>query len=186
VGRTDLSPQFKIVAWALALFRNAKTGCCNPSYLALADRAGTSERSAKRAIARLEELGLIAVTRTRGGRKNDRNQYTLILPQGVTERTPQGVTNKGCQNERQGLSELCHPNKKENKIPCGTPPEYPQGRRETRACAREAPLTGGGADAPADHFKRDSVVPFLLCREKTKKPGRVFSRCWHLRCIEGL
>jgi hypothetical protein len=101
VGRTDISPKFKIVAWALALFRNAKNGCCNPSYLGLAKRAGVSERTAKRAIALFEKLGFLAVTHSHGGRKSNRNEYTLILPQGVSAQTPQGVSGK----TRRGVSE---------------------------------------------------------------------------------
>jgi hypothetical protein len=64
-ARTDISPHFKVIAWALALFRNAENGQCDPSYLGLARKAGASESTAKRAIAAFERMGLIAVEQSR-------------------------------------------------------------------------------------------------------------------------
>ena len=118
-ARADLTPVYKIVAWALALFRNIKTGRCDPSCGGLAKRAGVSERTVKRAITEFERLGLLAVDRSSGGASSNRNHYRLLLPQGVSDVTPQGVSGRarrGVQTGQRGVSELCHPNTKRNML----------------------------------------------------------------------
>ena len=74
-ARTDISPIYKTIAWALALHRNVENGRCDPSYLGLAKTAGASERTANRAITEFERLGLIAVERTPFAGRGQRNRY---------------------------------------------------------------------------------------------------------------
>jgi hypothetical protein len=85
-ARRDLSSVFRLVAWALALFRSVETGRCDPSYGGLAKRAGVSEITAKRAIAELESLKLIAVKRTAGGSSASRNSYRFLF-EGVSDQS---------------------------------------------------------------------------------------------------
>src|SRR5437588_1591391 len=102
VARTDLNPIYKVVLWRLALHYNFETGRCDPSYLRLATGVGVSERTAKRAIAKAEQLGLLAIERNGRGSRHDRNHYSFVHDEGVSSQTPlepQGVSSqstKGC------------------------------------------------------------------------------------------
>ena len=80
-ARTDISAAFKAVAWRLVLHRNVKAGRCDPSYAGLASGSGTSESTARRAIAKFISLGLIEMERSGGGRAI-RNHYRLIIQKG--------------------------------------------------------------------------------------------------------
>ena len=102
VARKDLTSAFKSIAWVLALHRNVDSGRCDPSFKTLGDESGTSESTAKRAIARFERLGMIAVERTAGG-NNHSNHYRLTMPPGVSN-TDTLEQAQGCQTGRSGVS----------------------------------------------------------------------------------
>jgi len=57
--RVDLSPRAKLVAAALDMFCNPKTGQCNPELDKLMQATGTSKTSLHRAMVELIEAGLI-------------------------------------------------------------------------------------------------------------------------------
>jgi hypothetical protein len=63
----------------LLLFQNRKTGRCNPSYDAIAERMGGSRRTAIRAAAELVKAGYLSWQGTRGGAKNT-NRYVFRIP----------------------------------------------------------------------------------------------------------
>ncbi len=157
-ARTDIAPKLKIVAWALALFRNVENGRCDPSYAGLAERAGASESTAKRAIAALERLGLIAVERTPGGAKDKRNAYRLLMPEGVSKQTPLGVSGRGVRRGSAGVSELRHTNTKKNNKGLGCASHTPsplerelRASRESISPDRAGRLDGAGRSGFEDH-----------------------------------
>jgi hypothetical protein len=86
-ARADLTPAEKLIALRLALYRNVESGRCDPSLAGLANSAGVNVRTARRAIAKLEQLGLIVVERTPGG-SGHRNYYHLIVPENGGSETP--------------------------------------------------------------------------------------------------
>ena len=64
------------LAIAIAMDLNVKSGRCDPSYARQSKASGIPERTAYRLVALLEQMGWIAVQRTRG---RLRNQYFLVL-----------------------------------------------------------------------------------------------------------
>jgi hypothetical protein len=118
LARADLKPAVKNVALRLALYRNIKDGTCNPSYATLAAGAAVSERTAMRAVAQLERMGLVVVERSTGGSRANTNNFRLLkAAEGVTRESPQGVTKTAARGDRAGrggVTELCHPNTEEN------------------------------------------------------------------------
>jgi Helix-turn-helix domain len=122
-ARTDLRPIFKSVAWALALFP-----FIDPSYSKLAEWAGVSERTAKRAIAEMERLGLIEVTRTPGYAHDERNQYYLLMPEGLVSSQTLGVSSQTPDN---GVS-----SRVKWGVHCGTEDPNSTKGRERAAAAR--------------------------------------------------
>jgi hypothetical protein len=124
----SLSPILRVVGMRLAHYYNGKTGQLNPSYATLARKCGTTERTAQKAVAALKSLGWIAPTRTSGGRHDNTNDFTLLIPpRRVSERTPvsakprkvTGVQLSGARVSR-SVSDGCpggHPNSvRENSV----------------------------------------------------------------------
>ena len=70
-----LPPAQKAVLVALA-FRCSLKGQCNPSVGRLANDTGYSERSVRVALADLERCGILAISRTDGGRRRT-NSYRI-------------------------------------------------------------------------------------------------------------
>jgi hypothetical protein len=70
--------QFKVAYVLLFQFHNSQNGALYPSYAQQATAAGVSEATAKRSVKILEELGILIVKRTDGGR-NRPNSYTLKM-----------------------------------------------------------------------------------------------------------
>jgi hypothetical protein len=144
IAASGLRPAVKLVAWRVALFRNVKNGRCDPSYAAIASGTGVSKRSAIRAIATLEKAGWLIVDRGNGRGKS--NQFHLTIPaervtlesrfptQKGDNTTAERVTSEIKKSDRprqKKVTELCHPNIKENK-------KEQEGERE-RAQGRAAP-----------------------------------------------
>jgi hypothetical protein len=78
---TELSFAAKSAATVmLLLFQNRKTGQCNPSYDAIAERMGGSRRTAIRAAAELVKAGYLSWEGTRGGTSNHTNRYVFRIP----------------------------------------------------------------------------------------------------------
>lgn len=75
----DLPVKEKMTLMMLANRTNHDTGRCDPSHKRLARDCGMSESSVKRAIAMLEELGLIEIESRKVGDVNLPNQYVLKL-----------------------------------------------------------------------------------------------------------
>ena len=106
IPRTVLKDAYKVVLWRLALHRNRETGRCDPSELTLAKGAGVSLRTVKRAIAKGEELGLLAIGRSNSGLHYDHNSYRF-LHEGVSSQTPVGgeMEDEGASSQTpQGVS----------------------------------------------------------------------------------
>ncbi len=112
-ARADLSPEHKVVLLRLALYRNPGSGQCNPAYSRLAEDAGVCERTAKYAIAKAGQLGLIAVARARAsGDHKDFNHYKFIYrgaltctaddSTGVHQHAPR-ATNRGARQDQSGV-----------------------------------------------------------------------------------
>jgi len=127
-----LSPVLRVVGMRLAHFYNGETGQLNPSYALLAAECDTTERTAKKAVAAFRRLGMIADTRSSGGRQDATNDFTLIIsyrrdlrsvrantPTGVRANTPRGVR-AGSGGVSSSTSEGCppgHPNSvRENSV----------------------------------------------------------------------
>jgi hypothetical protein len=148
-ARTDLTAAEKLIAWQLALFRNFKHDLCNPGYGGLAEAAGVSERTAIRAVAKLDRLGLIRVDRTAGGNASATNHYHFAMPLGVTRAAGAGVTKaamKGDRPSRRGVTKPCHANLEENLV--GDAKASPNNReRETSVARPRDDLSLGGAGA---------------------------------------
>src|SRR5262249_19274435 len=79
LARPDLTNAEKVIAIRLALFRNIRTGLCNPSYGRLAKDACVNVSTAKRAIAALEALRFLTVYRTKNNdaSEHERNRYSF-------------------------------------------------------------------------------------------------------------
>jgi hypothetical protein len=184
-------PSLKAFAWALALYRNADNGRCDPSYAGLAKAAGVSERTAIRLIHTIERMGWIAIER--GGGAGHCNQFTFIIPTGkrVTDSCHSFSAEKGDKSSREPakkgdkstpktLTPMCHPNK-ENNIPCVS--DETQGMERERAQERAdyplgAPTPDGGApgivepgDCGTDSEKISSLSFAAASKEKTRSDG---------------
>jgi hypothetical protein len=151
-ARTDLTPAIKVVLLRLALHHNVKSDRCDPSYGTLAAGAGVSERTAIRAIAEAESKGLIAVTRTTGGRHANTNSFRFILPDGVTQPSPQGVTRKAPTGDTAGqdgvtpVSPKYEREQEREQNPVGDAIASPNGRgRESDVLAHVSDPGGAGA-----------------------------------------
>lgn len=97
----------KMVLLMLANRTNGDTGRCDPSHQRLAEDCGMSVSTVKRAIAQLEEAGLLEVeTRTLHG-VNLPNQYLLNLDRVGSERTdPRSQGTQGVGSHRPTKQEL--------------------------------------------------------------------------------
>ncbi|MGH6824361.1 helix-turn-helix domain-containing protein [Methyloceanibacter sp.] len=67
-----------IGATLLLYFHNTQTGRCFPSYPQLAEKAGVTENTAKRAVSRMKAFGHVEFEKNTGGR-NRRNEYLFDL-----------------------------------------------------------------------------------------------------------
>ena len=87
--RRDVSAVAKVVYAVLKCYENKKTGKCDPSQNMLADDAGASIGSVKRAIKQLVDARIIEADRTPG---SSRNAYRFLDPR-VQNDTMPGVQN---------------------------------------------------------------------------------------------
>lgn len=74
-----LPTNLKMVLIMLANRTNHDTGRCDPSHKRLADDCGMSVSTVKRAIDKLEEMGLLTIELRKNGSVNLPNQYVLHL-----------------------------------------------------------------------------------------------------------
>jgi len=77
------SPQFNVLR-ALAHHMNEETGQCNPGIKLLGQECGLSDTAVKEAIAALETVGYVEVSRAGRGGKLHSNRYHLRLDQVLT------------------------------------------------------------------------------------------------------
>ena len=77
--RGDLFPTEVLVLLALADFENKDTGRLNPSVRGIAAKCHLSDSAVKRGLERLEVIGAIDRSRTKGGNSTTTNTYTLPL-----------------------------------------------------------------------------------------------------------
>ena len=91
----------KVVALRLSNHLNLKTGRCDPGHDTLANECGVDERTSKRAVKALLEVGLIERKR----RRSTSNSYVLVLPENIEQiinddfdrsESDTHVTSKGC------------------------------------------------------------------------------------------
>ncbi|MFS0562548.1 helix-turn-helix domain-containing protein [Terribacillus sp. 179-K 1B1 HS] len=73
-------PVQKLVYAVLCMYANNKTMKSHPSIPTLAKKCCCSENSVRAALAKLESLELISVTRRKKGGVNFSNEYTLWVP----------------------------------------------------------------------------------------------------------
>ena len=157
---SDLSPAVVKVAIRLALFRNIKSGRCDPSYAALAEGAHVSERTAIRAIGKLERDGWLTIDRGNG--RGNRNQFALTLPpervtleSGFTaekgdSREAERVTErvkKGDRARQKRVTQLCHSNTKENMLGLLQSPQHKR-ERDVRLRSHLIPIRAAGGLMP--------------------------------------
>ena len=83
--QTTGSTHTKCALWALADFLNQKSGKCNPSYAALAEKAEMSVAAIKLHIGKLKALGLIEVHHVFAGKKKQvTNRYVINYQTGLS------------------------------------------------------------------------------------------------------
>lgn len=73
-------PIQKLVYSILCMYADNRTTKSHPSVGTIAAKCRCSENSVRSALKRLEELGLIGITRRKSGPKNDTNEYELYIP----------------------------------------------------------------------------------------------------------
>ena len=158
--RRDLSATVRLAAWALALRRNAKSGRCDPSYADLADHMGNvSTRTAIRAVRALERAGLVALVRDHGRR----NQFTFLMPEGVTEFCQGSAAERGDKPAMSGVTSRCHPNMRK------PPTEVSEQRERENAHAREA--SRSAARAPVGAASEERTEPAAARPAGSAKPA---------------
>jgi hypothetical protein len=142
VACADLSPTHKVVLWRLALYRNIKTGRCDPSRIGLATGAGVTESTVKRAIIRAEQLGLLSVDRVCG--RGNRNAFHFILSdeKGAMV-TPFNAKEKGSRQSRKEVTAV-------------TPEHVEHVERDGRRGSRRS---GAPAAAPAEAVRQAKKSP---------------------------
>jgi hypothetical protein len=132
---TSGNERLVLLALADACSRDDGTGCW-PSIATIARKANISERSVRRIIARLEEAGLLGVTRTSGGTARATNTYAIIM-------TPPGAkTAVSAPGPRQ-------PDPGQDVTPDGSSGVTRQA--PTPDTGVRPPLTPGSADPPENH-----------------------------------
>ncbi|WP_156446783.1 helix-turn-helix domain-containing protein [Bradyrhizobium yuanmingense] len=142
-----LSPILRVVGMRLAHFLG-KTGQLNPSYALLAAECDTTERTAQKAVAALRRLGMIADTRSSGGRQDATNDFILIIPyrrvftrtpvkakSGVSTRTPLKTKSGAHRGVRTGIGGVS------SQVFEGCPPGHPNSVRENSVRNSERGLT---------------------------------------------
>lgn len=168
LAHRGLSLAAKAIAMRLALFCNVQSGRCFPSFKRLGDGTDTCESTAKRAIARLEELGLISVERTLGGNSNS-NRYRLTMPSGVSSNDTLRVSNndtlgtgatdaQGCQREASRVSTRASKGVKSSAQGCHS--------YEPLTCEHEAPFQG------AEHVNMPSSRTVAAAPDGAAPAGR--------------
>jgi hypothetical protein len=73
-------PTEKLVYAVLCMYADNNTTKSHPSVRTIAKNACCSENSARSALRRLEELGLVGITRRKKGKENFSNEYVLWEP----------------------------------------------------------------------------------------------------------
>jgi hypothetical protein len=115
----DLTNGEKLVALRLALYKNLKTGRCDPSVRTIARGVSMRERNVQYILRTLEEGGWIK-RRIGGGGPRDTTQYDLVRVQSIapldgelrmqeTDATMHAHASKGAENDPKGRTTL-HPN----------------------------------------------------------------------------
>lgn len=141
-----LTPAEVRVGIVLCGYINARSGRAWPTVATLAAAAVTSDSSTKRALRKLELLGLIAVHR-KGGRGNP-NYYELRFDR-LADTAEKGVTDeplssaKGVSEDRKGVQ-----NRPEKGV-TGDPQIRRKEINKTRACTREADTPPPDREPPA-------------------------------------
>jgi hypothetical protein len=143
-----LSPILRVVGVRLAHFYNGKTGQLNPSYALLAAECDTTERTAQKAVAAFRKLGMIADTRSSGGRQDATNEFTLIIPyRRVFTRTPVRSKSVAPRGVRAGIRRVS------SSVFEGCPPGHPNSVRENSVRNSERGFAARSADDA-----RESIV----------------------------
>ena len=95
LDRFNLCPVERMTLSFLCHRHNAKTGECFPCMATIARSVGVSEGRARKAVRKLESLGLIATKRRSGQAGNSSNQYELLfMSAGQTAGILQGETSR--------------------------------------------------------------------------------------------
>lgn len=123
----------KLVLLMLANRCNHDTGRCDPSHKRLADECGMSQSTVKRAIAQLEEAGLLTIESKRISDVNLPNQYHLHIervgsqrPDLRSERTDPGSQRpEGVGSQRPTNQEDLQPGIKPGREPIAPSPSSP-------------------------------------------------------------
>lgn len=90
------STHTKCALWALADFLNQKSGKCNPSYAALAEKAEMSVAAIKLHIGKLKALGLIEVHHVFAGKKKQiTNRYVINYQTGLSNAKEGSILSEG-------------------------------------------------------------------------------------------
>jgi hypothetical protein len=118
---TELGSIDKCVAHTLGTFMNSDGDSCFPSMLRIASGAGCSERTARNAIRRLEQLGFLRTRRGGGTRRS--NNYHARIP---TTRRQSRTSTQEAPNDTSAPNSTRQPKSvsrnDETEIPAGDAP----------------------------------------------------------------
>ncbi|MFI7203984.1 helix-turn-helix domain-containing protein [Micromonospora aurantiaca (nom. illeg.)] len=156
----DLGKNERAVAIAIAAHANAE-GHAWPSVATLADYAGCSERTVQRALAKLVQLGRLAVSKVAGIATR---VYRLLTGAGVPSAAPgvtdsgAGVTDSAAGGDGQGVTRSSEDHSEEKK-------------RAPRDWRRFLPKNK--PTAPAYVERRGAALPMSSGGARCQRPGHV-------------
>ena len=138
------------VGHVLGEHADADGGSCFPSIVRLAEETGYAESTIRAAVASLERLGFVHVTRTRGGRAEGglglRNAYRLIEPPDSRR-----------VGRRRVARSTPRPSSKNPPTIVEEPPDHRRGSSPTTG-----PTTGPPKRAPSATRRRDPIFDALV------------------------
>ncbi|MGW0504133.1 helix-turn-helix domain-containing protein [Micromonospora sp. NPDC003241] len=158
----DLGKNDRAVAIAIAAHANAE-GAAWPSVATLADYAGCSERTVQRAVAKLVQLGRLAVSKVAGIATR---VYRLLTAPGVPSVGPRvtneraGVSVSAAGGDSQGVTRSSEDHVEEKK-------RAPRDWR--RFIPKNKPATAG----PAFAERRGAALPMPSGGDRCQRPGHV-------------
>ncbi|WP_433530752.1 helix-turn-helix domain-containing protein [Micromonospora sp. CA-263727] len=166
----DLDKNARAVAIAIAAHANAD-GVAWPSVATLADYAGCSERTVQRALAKLVQLGRLAVSKVAGIATR---VYRLLTASGVPSAAP-GVPDRGTgvSDRRAGGDSPSVTRSSEDHVE--------EKKRAARDWRRFLPMNKPATAGPAFAERRGAALPMSSGGDRCQRPGHVGQPA--VRCV---